>query len=108
MGEKREETTNSKKLLRLKASAGKRTQCSEERAIQIQHAKGSIKPNCQPTQDSYATVDPAERDSEECAFPEEDNRFLLRHFPNPRQVLKKAPTQILTGIIHVRRKHNKK
>jgi hypothetical protein len=103
-----EKTANQEELNALKASKGKRAQCSEERASKMQHSERSINTHRQPIRDSNSAVGPAERDSEECAFPEEDNRFLLRQFPNPWQVLKKVPLQVLTGTIHVRRKHNKK
>ena len=102
------EQENQKESNDLRASAGKRTQCNEKRASKMQHAEPSINPHCQPIRDSNSEVGPAERDSEECAFPEKDSWFFLRHFPNPRQVLKKESLQILTGAIHVRRKPNKK
>ena len=57
----------------LRASPGKRAQCDEKRASKMQHFEPSINPHCQPTRDSYSTVGPAERDSEECAFPEKDS-----------------------------------
>jgi hypothetical protein len=70
--------TNNRELLSHRAGAGERTQCSEERAIQIQHAERSIKPNCQPTSNSIEKMDSSKRTFEERTFPKEDNRLLFR------------------------------
>jgi predicted ATP-binding protein involved in virulence len=67
---------DTKKLLSPKASARERTQCNEERAIQIQHAKRSIKPNCQPTSNSIEKMDSSRRTFEKHSVPEEDYRLF--------------------------------
>jgi len=69
-----EDTRN---LLEPQASARKRTQCNEERAIQMQHVKRSIKPNCQPTSNSIEKMDSSKRTFEKRAFPKENHRLFL-------------------------------
>jgi hypothetical protein len=68
---------DTRKLLEPKASARKRTQCSEERAIQMQHAKRSTKPSLKPTSDSIETVDKPKQFTKEYSLPKENHRLLL-------------------------------
>ena len=67
------------------ASPRKRTQCSEERAIQIQHAKRSIKPNFQPTSNSIETVDKPRQFTKEYSLPKKNHRLLYEK-PNATEL----------------------
>ena len=58
------------------ASPGKRTQCNEERAIQLQYFERSINPNCQPTSNSIETVDKPRQFTKEYSLPKKNHRLL--------------------------------
>ena len=77
-----EDTRN---LLEPKASTRKRTQCNEERAIQMQYAKRSTKPSLKPTSDSIETVDKPKQFTKEYSLPKKNHR-LLQEKPNAIQL----------------------
>ncbi len=73
----RDTTTKEERIYGLKASPRKRTQFYEERANKMQHAKRSIKPNCQSTSNSIKKMDSSKRTFEERSLSEKNYRFFL-------------------------------